>query len=285
MINSNIINTRQNEDQSLKIQYASRKYFNSAEKINYLSWLFCITSALMVFVPDSVSRLISIGIPAFLEVSALVSSLVFNHMLKNGAALRNYFDSYVLMIGEDDYTDINKQELRELAINSYQKHKSEANISIHNTGRDSPPGVRNWYEFKSTIDGIHAQFECQKQNVWWNKKMVKNRLFYLPIIIVVLLFIFVTAFILFKSDVLSIIACTIGIIVKIVERILDHYHYHVISIKIETIQNHAERRLTTEDISELQALINEIRGIPVLEINLVHKMKAKKYSTSYEETS
>ncbi len=32
--------------------------------------------------------------------------------------LRNYFDLYVLMINEDDYTDINKQELKELALNS-----------------------------------------------------------------------------------------------------------------------------------------------------------------------
>lgn len=165
MINSNIINTRQNEDQFLKIQYASRKYFNSAEKINYLSWLLCIMSALMALVPDSVSRLISMGIPVFLEVLALVSSLSFDHMLKNGVALRNYFDSYVLMIGEDAYTDIKKQELRDLALNSYQKHKSKADIIIHNTGRDSPPGVRNWYEFKNNIDGIQAQFECQKQNV------------------------------------------------------------------------------------------------------------------------
>ena len=36
MINSQIINDRQNEDLLLKIQYASRNYFNSAEKLNYL---------------------------------------------------------------------------------------------------------------------------------------------------------------------------------------------------------------------------------------------------------
>lgn len=113
--------------------------------------------------------------------------------------------------------------------------------------------------------------------------MVKNRIIYL--IISLLLFICVIMFILFKSDILSVMVCTIGIVVKIVERILEHYNYHVLSIKIETIQNHAERYLTEEIISELQDLINERRGIPVLEINLIHKRNAKKYSTSYEETS
>ena len=49
MINSQIISNRQNEDLLLKIQYASRSYFNSAEKINYVSWGLCIASAVMIF--------------------------------------------------------------------------------------------------------------------------------------------------------------------------------------------------------------------------------------------
>ena len=64
-----------------------------------------------------------------------------------------------------------------------------------------------------------------------------------------------------------------------------NYHYHVISIKIETIQNYAERELTIEVIKELQELINKRREIPVLEINIIHKIKAKQYSSSYEKTS
>ena len=285
MINSQGINNRQNEDLFLKIQYASRRYFNAAESINYLSWALCITSAMMIFVPDSASKLISMGIPALLEVLALITSCAFNHMLKNAAVLRNFFDSYVLMRGEDNYTNIGTQKLKEIALNAYHKHKKEADIIIRNTGRDKPPGVRNWYEFKNTVDGIQAQFECQKQNVWWNKKMVKNRLIILPLIWFLLISLFIAMFVLFKSDVLSIVVCAIGIIVKLTERVWEHYHYHEISIKIETIQNHAERELTTEVIKELQELINKRREIPVLEINIIHKIKAKQYSSSYEETS
>ncbi len=117
MINSQGINNRQNEDLFLKIQYASRRYFNAAESINYLSWALCITSAMMIFVPDSASKLISMGIPALLEVLALITSCAFNHMLKNAAVLRNFFDSHVLMIGEDNYTNIGTQKLKEIALN------------------------------------------------------------------------------------------------------------------------------------------------------------------------
>ncbi len=269
----------------MKIQYASRRYFNSAEKVNYVSWLLCIVSAIMIFVPDSASKFISLGIPALLEALAFITAYVFNNKLKNAASLRNYFDSYVLMIGEDSYTDISKQKLREIALTAYNKHKKEADIHIHNTGRDKPPGVRNWYEFKNTVADLQAQFECQKQNIWWNKKMVKNRMIILPIILFILVSFFVAMFVLFKSDALSIIVCAIGIILKVIERIIEHYSYHKISIKIEAIQNHAERELTDETVKELQELINERREIPVLEINIIHKLKAKQYSSSYEETT
>lgn len=285
MINNQIINNRQNEDLLLKIQYASRRYFNSAEKVNYVSWLLCIASAMIIFIPDSASKIISMGIPALLEVFALITAFVFSSMLKDAAALRNYFDSHVLMICEDNYTDIRKQKLREIALNAYNKHKKEADINIHNTGRDKPPGVKEWYEFKNTVDDLQAQFECQKQNIWWNKKMVKNRMIVLSIIWLILVSLLVALFILFKSDVLSIVVCAIGIIVKIAERIIEHYHYHEISIRIEAIQSHAERELTAEVIKELQELIGERREIPVLEINIIHKLKAKQYSSSYEEST
>lgn len=253
--------------------------------MNYVSWLLCIVSAIMVFIPDSASKVISLGIPALLEVFAFITAYIFNNKLKKAASLRNYFDSYVLMIGEDSYTDICKQKLREIALTAYNKHKKEADIHIHNTGRDKPPGVRNWYEFKNTVADLQAQFECQKQNIWWDKKMVKNRMIILPIILFILISLFIAMFVLFKSDALSIIVCAIGIIMKIAERIIKHYSYHKTSIKIDAIQSHAERELTAETVKELQELIDERREIPVLEINIIHKLKAKRYSSSYEEPS
>ena len=285
MINSQIISDRQNESLLLKIQYASRRYFNSAEIVNYVSWLLCIVSAVMIFIPDSAPELIEKGIPVLLDVFAFITVYIFNSKLKNAASLRNYFDSYVLMICEDNYTDVRKQELREIALNTYNRHKKEADISIQKTGRDKPPGVKDWYEFKNPVDDLQAQFACQKQNIWWNKKMVKNRMIILPIILFILISFFVAMFVLFKSDAPSIIVCAIGIILKVIERIIEHYSYHKISIKIEAIQNHAERELTDETVKELQELINERREIPVLEINIIHKLKAKPYSSSYEETT
>lgn len=282
MINSDIINKRQNEDQYLKMQYAARKCFNAAENVNYLSWFFCILAALMIFVPDNTTNFITIGIPVLLEVAAFATTIIFNNKVKNAAALRNRFDSHVLMINEDDYTDFEESALRELVLNIYQSNQTEAEISIRNTGQDNPPGVRNWYEFKRNVQGINSQYECQKQNIWWNKKMIKSRLVWFLVILIILLATFVLMFVLFDSDIWSIISCSIGIIIKTAERIKEHYSYHVISIQIEAIQNHIKNKLTTENIKDLQSLINKRRSIPVLEINLIHKMKAKQHSESYK---
>lgn len=285
MINSNIINNRQNEDQYLKIQYAARKCFNLAEKVNYLCWVLCLLSALMVLIPEGTTKYITVGLPILLDVVAAITVFIFNDKVKNGANLRIFFDSQVLMINEGSYTDIDKQKLKELALNIYQKNKSEAEISIHNTGRDNPPGVRNWYEFKNNANGVHAQFECQRQNIWWNEKMIKNRRVCLLLSVVTLLIACVLMFILLKTDILNIIACSVGIFLKLTERIVEHKKYYDISIKIDAIQYHIENHLTTDDIVKLQALIDERRNIPVLEINLIHRKKAKKFSSSYEETS
>ena len=113
--------------------------------------------------------------------------------------------------------------------------------------------------------------------------MVHSRLIWFSIIFTALITVFVLAYYLFQFDAWSIIVCSIGIIVKIVERILEHYKYHVTSIKIETIQNHIENQLTTDSIMKLQDLINKRRSIPVLEVNFIHRKKANKYSKSYEE--
>ena len=74
----------------------------------------------MFFIPDSTVKFITIGFPVLLEIATFVTTFIFEYKLKNAAKLRNYFDSYVLMIKEDEYSTSEKQRLRELAFNIYQ---------------------------------------------------------------------------------------------------------------------------------------------------------------------
>ena len=283
MINSSIINNRQNKEELLKIQFAARKCFNEAEKINYLCWIFCCLSALVAFVPDSTTKIITVFIPIILDIFAFIFNLVFNKKLKNAADLRNYFDSQVLMIKNNEYTNLQKQKIRDLAYSIFHNNQAEATISIQNTGKGNPPGVRNWYEFKTEIEGINAQYECQWQNIWWNKKMVEKRVVVFPLIAIIVIVFFLSLFCYFHFDIFHILPCSLGIIMKIAERFIEYNKYNKISTKIDAFQECLESNLTADNIVKLQSLIDERRTIPVLEINLIHQNKAKKYSNLYEE--
>lgn len=52
-MNSSLITKRQNEDFSLKVQYAARVCFNKAELYNEWSWLACLVSAFSVLIPST----------------------------------------------------------------------------------------------------------------------------------------------------------------------------------------------------------------------------------------
>ena len=52
-MNSNDIQSRQNEKKLLKIQYAARVCYNDAEKMNRFAWLFFLLAAFSVFIPDT----------------------------------------------------------------------------------------------------------------------------------------------------------------------------------------------------------------------------------------
>lgn len=285
MINSRNINNQQNQAQLLKIQYAARKSYNAAEKSNYLSWVFCLLSALFVFIPDSITDIITIGMPAFLDLAALFTAFLFRKKLKNAADLRAYFDSKVLFINEDSYTAKSEQKLKEIATLIFQKNPVKANICIYNTGRDVPPGVYNWYEFKQEKNGVEAQYECQRQNIWWNKRIAQKRLVYSLIALVGTLIILGVVFCVFRPRIWIVIACMIPVVIRMIERLVEHAKYYTISVKIDAVQDIIETGLTIDGIEKLQGLIDERRRTAVLEVNFIHRKNAKKLSALYEETS
>jgi len=240
-------------------------------------------SAILVFVPNTVPAIIKDGVPILFDIVAFILSFVFFNKLQSAAKLRNYFDSEVLGINTDSFSASEKQDLNQLALRISHKDPQKTTQSIQNTGRDIPPGVRNWYEFKAEFEGSASQYECQCQNVWWNKEMVKRRLIIMPIVFLIIIVLFILTFVFLKVNILSIVVCSIGILLKTTERFIEHYKYHVISIQIETIRNLIETQLTENNIEKLQSLINERRNIPVLEINFVHRKKAKELSSTYDD--
>ena len=230
-MNSNIIQERQNDEALLKIQYAARVSFNSAEKFNHFAWIACIVSAFSIFLPSGWPMCIINGIPFIADIFAFLFSIVTSWKVKQASTLRKYFDSYVLDIQLNQFSETELRKIREQTEKIYLKSPINAAIQMSNTGSDSPPGVRNWYTFSEFYDGLDAQFECQRQNTWWNSKMVMIR----TIATVVVLFVVGGIFIalLLSNNILNILLCSAGILIKICERIIENWRYLCISRQID----------------------------------------------------
>ena len=279
-MNSNIIQERQNDEALLKVQYAARVSFNSAEKFNHFAWIACIVSAFSVFLPSSWPMYIINGIPCVADVFAFLFFIITSRKVDQASTLRKYFDSYVLDIQLNQFSETELRKIREQTEKIYLKSPVNAAVQMSNAGSDSPPGVRNWYTFSEFYDGLDAQFECQRQNTWWNSKMVMVR----TIATVVLLFVVGSIFItlLLSNNTLNILLCSAGILIKICERVIENWRYLCISRQIDGSQQTIEVHPTKEGIEKLQSLIDERRAINVLELGWFHNKLANKLSKLYE---
>lgn len=281
-IKSQEIKAKQNEVEYLKVQYAARFCYNTAEHLNNWVWLLCVISAAFIFLPDDIPIWINI-FPFLAEIIAAILSFVLSKYISDAAFLRKFFDSKVLGINEMQFSTEEERYIKEKYKKIYRLHKKEADVQIANTGRDNPPGVKNWYEFSSDIDGLKAVFKCQYQNVWWNKKMIKGRL----CVLLILFFLIVAIYIIFAKTrgAFQVLLCSAGIIIKFAERVIEICRYQKVSIEIDAVLLLVEKDIRMSLVESLQELIDKRRTIEVLEINLFHKKKAKALSEEYEDIS
>lgn len=175
-------------------------------------------SAFFIFLPDDLHKGIYILIPFVLDFVALLVMILLRSKINNAACLRKYFDSYVLNIGYGNLKKSEKRKLKEIAKKEYNKNPKKAKIQMSNTGKDLPPGVRDWYVFSESFNGKFARFECQCQNIWWNSKMLQKRLI-ITICIAILVGCAFCILAINKGLLISAI-CSSGLVVKIIEQLI-----------------------------------------------------------------
>lgn len=284
-MSSQKIQKLQNETRFLKIQYAARRCFNMAENYNYFAWLACIVSAFSIFLPDTWHTFIINGIPFIFDFVATIFCKMTQRNVYWGAYLRKYFDANVIGINASQFSKSEEQNILEKAESVFSAHPHEGLIQIKNTGHDVPPEVKDWYEFSTPLNAVEAQFECQKQNIWWNKKMSQRKI---PIIIFVGISIIV-GFGFFmhmlNRSIFTTLLCSGGIILKLFERLYESIKYIQVSLKIDGSKETIEIKPEEKYVEHLQSLIDERRGINVLELNFIHKKVATKLSELYSKSS
>lgn len=156
---------------------------------------------------------------------------------------------------------------------------------MSNTGRDTPPGVKDWYELSNNHSGRNPVYECQLQNCWWNNKLCRKRIILSSAISVVLIALSIIAMDLFSVGVIRIAVCFITLFFNLIDSIRDNIRYIHLSMKMDTLIETPDIDKVPSQIEYLQELICRRREILVLEINILHKKFAKKWSEEYEQIS
>lgn len=282
MNNQSQITQKQNAPKMLDCQYVSRFLFNRAEKYGYHALVCIIASALCVFLSGETSSLL---IPIVLDLMIIIFGYLMRKNQSSAAKLRNYFDASVLGIKEDDYSETDLRNISNVIYNTVSKRTAERNIQVANTGRDNPPGIKDWYEFSKEYPGDEAVFECQRQNCWWNDALCKRR-------ICITATAFVTASLTYwviahflHAGPLQSIVCFLGIVLGLIEQFIDNCRYIMISKTMDDYIDLPGISQNNEQLEKLQELINRRRELPVLEMNWIHKKNAKKWSEKYEDIS
>lgn len=275
------IKQRQNERELLEIQYAARVCFNHAEKVGWYIWILAAVAELCVFLPNSLHVGLLWGIPVVLNIVVGVLSQIHKKSIENGASLRNYFDAYVLNLSFSDIDDTSRRATRALAFRITQKRTREAEIQIKNTGRDVPPGVKDWYEFNSQFEENAAICECQKQNRWWTNEMLKGCIKERLIVASVVITVFACMLFFLPDSRWNTAICSVGLIFRAVERLVAYWRFYIVSNGIDAIIQNLDNGYRISNLLELQKRFERLRMLPVVGSNRIHKKYAQKLSTDY----
>ncbi|SFK53251.1 hypothetical protein SAMN05216390_101489 [Lachnospiraceae bacterium KH1T2] len=279
MNNQTQITQKQNEENMLKCQFASHICFNQAEMLNYFSWFLSIIGSLLVFTPSEETSFLII-IPGILGIMTLVSHNLAKNNVKWGAKMRNYFDNEVFGLEKPEYTAEVTHSIWEKINSIENKYSRLCQYSIHATDQSDTPGMKDWYTFpKNYTTSEAAVFECQHQNYWWtNKEYNIRRIIYLIAFSVLIIAIIVGI----HYSPIKTLACFLGFAVNLYEDFSESIRCHELMVSMKTILDNPDAESNLSLISQLQNYIEKRRELLILEIDLIHKKNAKKWSTLYK---
>lgn len=268
---------KQNESEILKLLYSARKNYNLAES-NFI-WLslftlFPIVIQLMNFENNLKPVLILISYIMF-----SVFSLAFHQRIKIGSETKEFIDRSLFGLGLDfDKTQIDriKAEASRLAI----KYKNEYNEQINNTGENDIKGVKDWYYINiNDADEVENIYQCQCQNIYWDKELNKILKYIYSIIFMLLLLSLAFAFKTKSSlDFLSLLVVMFPILSATFYFFIECIKFNGISTSLETTLNMFNKLKCNDDkkviIEEIQKSIFKRRRSKMIVPNVLHRFKS-----------
>lgn len=281
----NKIKSRQNERKMLQYQYTARHHYNLAEGINKALWLLLFITSLINLFPVLENYFWIRSLLVAVDVTVVALTVYCNSSVKKASDIRAAFDEYVLGIKSCGFNPQDTSKLNEIVYKTVKSHSQKAETQMRNTGKDNPPGVKDWYEFPENFSDSNVVLFCQRQNMWWTKNMIKAQsvIYFFELLVIVV----------FTIWMLSVSNLTIGdkllwaiaLLIKTGERIYTNAKFICCCIRIDGVFDVLSNSCSEQNLIELQTLINKMRALPVYGNNLLYKKFAKKLSECFEKTA
>lgn len=270
------IKRKQNEPQMLCIQFAAKVYCNKAEKLNYLVWILCISATLLSLLIVNENN-ISMGCSIIIEIMAFVFQLLMDRDASLFSEFRKCFDRYVLFDETYNFND------KTVACLNAVIRREDYQVQITNNGHDTPPGVKDWYEFSVDYNGneMDTILECQRQNGYWTKKLMQIKQLITLFIGAIIVILIICVIKVRKIDHIHALVGLIALILKFIERIWMNYKYSRMIPEIDGALKSASLHGNKEQALFVQDCIENLREMPIFGMNIIHKIFAKKYSNEY----
>lgn len=273
-----VIFQRQNNEDILDLLYSQKVSYDKAEIYNRIGWgmtaLLMILTVGKLFIP-SWEQSFSV-IELIIAVGIFAVDYKTKILINWGAETKGLIDSILF-----DFPIQNREKLIEYAIKIKNKNKDDYELKTTHRGDDNIRGVRDWYTEYSSNNHYKVILNCQKENVWWNEKLVN---YYKKIIVIfigisILLALVFISYFAIKIDFawgLMILGSTI--LIRSIEQIMTIRTYikameHA-QAKVELIEADSNN-LNMESLQSLQKNIEENRKSGFLVPSWVHYIYSK----------
>lgn len=254
----NQIAFRQNEDDILSALCAQKFLYSKSKLIKFIYYvlMFIVISIGLIFKENETLKLI-IAIAIFLL--ELIKSNLIIVLVDYAAAIQQYidcklFEFKIVKNKIDKYTvDDIEQKINEINI----ENKKYADIQKANNGESKIKGVRDWYtNIDKNLELNDAILKCQKQNTYWDKKLVSV---YKKIKIIEALFFLIVLHVLFKNNCVAIIIDFIAFFMNIGFTLKQYIKLEVNINIIKVLEDKISNNVRKKDLEEIQERIFERR--------------------------
>lgn len=286
----NNISNFENKEENLLLLYSQKILYNKSKTLKY----FVILLAILNFLLGIISRQLVEYKNIFLIIIFFITFIskylqnTVNKLNNLASSTQELFDRKLFNFEIKSRHLLNNEisDIISTAQNLKNKYPKKYIDNITHTGNDNPNGVKDWYtDIPSSLPLNKAILKCQKQNIFWDKTLIKS---YKTLLILLSIFIVFIIIIFYWSQPLSNLVIAIISSFSLFDILIKEFtninKFTSSNIEIETIINtiYDLNNIDNSKLKDLQSKIFERRKSGLNVPSILHKIKRKKLYFLYK---